>query len=151
MPRSTISTFDPSNIGPDTPLRLEIAARLAFPDGSMGASGLRRERDRGHLVVEKIAGKEFTTLRNIEEMRKQCRAKLRVPDCGLNPKSEAKTESSSIAPHGSFATARVKSARAALEMTAKRLNERLPNTSPQSTGPTEPALVIPIKSSSSTC
>ena len=30
-------------IAPDTPLRLGIAAALAFPDGSMTASGLRRE------------------------------------------------------------------------------------------------------------
>ena len=29
-------------IGPDTPLRLSVAAALAFPDGSMTASGLRR-------------------------------------------------------------------------------------------------------------
>ena len=33
----------PDKITPDTPLRLEIAAALAFPDGSMTASGLRRE------------------------------------------------------------------------------------------------------------
>ena len=33
----------PETIGPETPLRLDVAARLAFPDGSMTASGLRRE------------------------------------------------------------------------------------------------------------
>jgi hypothetical protein len=57
----------------DTPLRLEIAARIAFPDGSMTASGLRREGKRGRLVVERIAGKDFTTLSSIEDMRKLCR------------------------------------------------------------------------------
>jgi hypothetical protein len=31
---------------PDTPLRLGIAAALAFPDGSMTAAGLRREGGR---------------------------------------------------------------------------------------------------------
>jgi hypothetical protein len=30
-------------IGPDTPLRLKVAAEVAFPDGTMTASGLRRE------------------------------------------------------------------------------------------------------------
>ena len=52
-----------ANVGPDTPLRLERAAQIAFPGGAMTASGLRKERDRDRLVVEKIAGKEFTTLR----------------------------------------------------------------------------------------
>ena len=41
-------------IGPDTPLRLGVAAALAFPDGSMTASGLRREGARGRLVIERI-------------------------------------------------------------------------------------------------
>jgi hypothetical protein len=39
---------------------------LAFPDGSMSASGLRREAARGRLVIERIAGKDYTTLANIE-------------------------------------------------------------------------------------
>jgi hypothetical protein len=29
------------NVGPDSPVRLNVAAALAFPDGSMTASGLR--------------------------------------------------------------------------------------------------------------
>ena len=33
----------PEKITPDAPLRLEIAAAVAFPDGSMTAAGLRRE------------------------------------------------------------------------------------------------------------
>jgi hypothetical protein len=34
----------------DAPLRLGIAARLAYPDGSMTASGLRKEAGRGRLA-----------------------------------------------------------------------------------------------------
>ena len=34
-------------VEPTTPLRLAVAAALAFPDGSMTASGLRRECARG--------------------------------------------------------------------------------------------------------
>jgi hypothetical protein len=37
--------------------------------GGMTVAGLRRERDRNRLVIEKIAGKEFTTLAHIERMR----------------------------------------------------------------------------------
>jgi hypothetical protein len=33
----------PDQVSPDTPLRLGIAAALAFPDGSMTAAGLLRE------------------------------------------------------------------------------------------------------------
>jgi len=43
----------------NTPLRLSVAAALAFPDGSLTASGLRREHARGRLVVERIAGKDY--------------------------------------------------------------------------------------------
>jgi hypothetical protein len=68
----------PEKITPDTPLRLEIAAALAFPDGSMTASGLRRESARGRLVVERIAGKDYTTLAHIERMRELCRVEAKV-------------------------------------------------------------------------
>ena len=60
-------------VSANAPLRLDVAARLAFPDGSMTASGLRREAARGNLVLERIAGKDFTTLEAIDEMRKLCR------------------------------------------------------------------------------
>ena len=49
----------------DTPLRLAIAALIAFPDRSMTASGLRREALRGRLVIERVAGKDYTTLTDI--------------------------------------------------------------------------------------
>jgi hypothetical protein len=50
-----------------------VAAELAFPGGGMTASGLRKEADKGRLVIERIAGKDFTTLRAIVDMRKLCR------------------------------------------------------------------------------
>src|SRR6267142_724275 len=64
---------DLGNITPTTPLRLEAAARLAFPDGSMKLAGLRREIARGRLAYEMIANKHYTTLADIEDMRKLCR------------------------------------------------------------------------------
>ena len=39
----------------DTPFRLSEAAAIAFQDGTMTASGLRRENARGRLVIERIA------------------------------------------------------------------------------------------------
>jgi Outer membrane protein beta-barrel domain len=73
---------DPAKIGPDTPLRLATAAVLAYPDGSMTASGLRKEAKRGRLVIERTAGKDYTTLHNIEHMRELCRQQPKVRDSG---------------------------------------------------------------------
>jgi hypothetical protein len=67
-----LSGFDPS-----APLRLQTVAKIAFPDGSMSASGLRREAARGRLVIERIAGKDFTTLANIRKMRELCRVEAK--------------------------------------------------------------------------
>jgi hypothetical protein len=57
----------------NTPLRLADAITYAFPFGGMTVSGLRREAARGRLRIERIAGKDFTTLAAIEEMREMCR------------------------------------------------------------------------------
>ena len=136
----------PETITPDTPLRLDIAARLAFPAGGMTASGLRREASRGRLTIERIAGKLFTTLRHIENMREQCRDRQRDHAYGSNPSNEQRTESSSAAQHGSFATERASAARAALERTAQALKGRSANTSQQSTKSPASGTVIPLKS-----
>jgi hypothetical protein len=57
----------------DAPLRLARAAEIAFPDGSMTASGLRKEAAKGRLVIERIANKDYTTLAAIADMRAACR------------------------------------------------------------------------------
>jgi hypothetical protein len=64
-------------IGEDTPLRLNVAAALAYPDGSMTTSGLRREAARGRLVIERTAGKDYTTLGAVRQMRDLCRLEAR--------------------------------------------------------------------------
>ena len=112
---------DMAVVGRDAPLRLAQAARIAFPNGSMTASGLRRERDRGRLVVERIAGKDFTTLANIERMRELCRVEAKASGFGSSPQSGVPTEKSSGGQPGSSETGRVRSARAALEKTAQGL------------------------------
>lgn len=75
--RPLVPTVD--KIGPDTPLRLEIAAAVAFPDGSMTVRGLQKERDKGRLTVERIAGKDYTTLAAFDEMRRLCRFTPKQP------------------------------------------------------------------------
>ncbi|MET3991628.1 hypothetical protein ABID65_003268 [Bradyrhizobium sp. S3.9.2] len=73
-------------VSPNAPLRLRRAAELAFPGGGMTASGLRREAIRGRLVIERIAGKDYTTLAAIAKMRNLCRvpAKLEISVGRLN-------------------------------------------------------------------
>src|SRR5208283_5399865 len=70
------------NVSKDAPLRLATATEMACRDGSMSASGLRREAAKGHLIVERIAGKDYTTISAIEEMRKLCRIEQNVSDYG---------------------------------------------------------------------
>src|SRR4051812_11799534 len=100
------------------PLRLEVAVKLAFPHGGMTVAGLRRERARGNLVTEFIAGKEFVTLHEIEKMRELCRVPAKESVSGLNPQKSRAAKSSGT-PDGSSATVRAKSALAALQRTAK--------------------------------
>ena len=129
-----------------TPLRLKDAVRLGFPHGGMTVSGLRKERDRGRLVVEKIAGKEFTTLRHINQMRELCRDNPKDPGSGSNPRRETRQESSQGAQHGSFETERKRSALDALRQTARVLSKPSRNTSSENTRSHETADVIPLKS-----
>ena len=63
----------------DLPMRLADAVRIAFPPGGMTVAGLRRERDAGRLVVERIAGKQFVTLAAIDAMRESCRGARKAP------------------------------------------------------------------------
>ena len=138
------------DIGHDQPLRLAVAAALAFPDGSMTASGLRREAARGRLAIERIAGKDYTTLANIERMRELCRVEAKELACGSNQRSATRAASSSVTQPGSSATERVRSARAALERTARGLSVRLPNTLPANIEPPAIGTVFQLTSSSST-
>src|SRR5581483_10440346 len=106
----------PERLGDDVPLRLDIAAARAFPDGSMTASGLRREYKRGRLVIERVAGKDYTTLRAIREMREQCRSVVRERVYGFSQQTEPNPLP------GSSETARSSDALVAAQMKLKRLS-----------------------------
>lgn len=114
-----------------TPLRLTVAAALAFPDGSMTASGLRREHERGRLVVERIAGKLYTTLADIERMRRLCREERKAPDSGYENPGRL-TEPGDALP-GSFSMASGRSPQDALRQKLSAPNKCSPNTSGENT------------------
>lgn len=109
-----------------TPLRLDVAAALAFPDGSMGASGLRREAAKGRLAVERIAGKDYTSLQAIEKMRELCRVPPKAPACGSAPRAATPPSESRTRPHGSSSTVDDSIPLASALMIAKALKEHSP-------------------------
>ena len=116
----------PDNVTSDTMLRLEVAVVLGFPDGSMPVAGLRREAQAGHLAIYRIAGKDYTTLANIEGLKAACRVPAKARG---STSRRRKTGDGS----GSSGTASRTSAQAALKATAQALKENLPPTSPAST------------------
>ena len=99
-----------------TPLRLADAVKIAFPMGGMTVAGLRRERDLSRLIVEKIAGKEFTTLAHIERMRELCRDEARELGSSLKLPATTGVERSPTKQPGSSETTAGMSAQAALQM-----------------------------------
>src|SRR5665647_2054765 len=107
------------SVARDAPIRLSTAAKLAFPDGTMTASGLRREALRGRLVTERIAGKDFTTLENIDRMREQCRVQAKVP-ASISVGPDSGDERSSRRPSGSSRMAVDISPRDALQARLKQ-------------------------------
>jgi hypothetical protein len=103
----------------DTPLRLEMAAKLAFPDGSMKLAGLRREIARGRLDYEVIAGKHYTTLADIDAMRKLCRVQAKGrTSAGGQP--DTKTANFTKNPSGSSETESPKSPQDVLRVRLSR-------------------------------
>src|SRR4051812_43582744 len=115
-------------VTPTTPLRLAVAAKLGFPDGSMSEAALRRCARSGKLTVERVAGRDYTRLCDIEEMRSQCRVSAKAQGSDFKKPKTGR-------PSGSSATDSGPSAQAALKANVKRLKESLHNTSSKSTTP----------------
>jgi len=119
----------------DKPYRLKDILPLAYPDGNMTVSGLRKEIDRGNLEVEYVAGKFFVTLRAIEEMRERCRVRGKVRASGSGRKgSTGKPGSVYLPAHGSLSTAQSMSAQDALREKLRLRKERSQNTMSNDTG-----------------
>jgi hypothetical protein len=113
----------------DTPLRLDVAAALAYPDGSMTSSGLRREVKRGRLVIERTAGKDYTTLAAIERMRELRRVAPKEPDYISRPSAATPPVPSHTSQSGKSETANIERAQAALNMTLLEQRRHLSATS----------------------
>ena len=121
-----IKTLTPEAVTPTTPLRLEVAAGLGFPDGSMTVSALRRLCVAQKLQHEIIARKYYVTLAAIEEMRSKCRVQAKDP-------ASPSTKGQGDKPCGSSVTASKSLALAAMNMIASELKKPLPRTSSKST------------------
>jgi|HubBroStandDraft_4_1064222.scaffolds.fasta_scaffold430427_2 hypothetical protein len=122
---AVMTAVDKPEIDPHAPLRLSRAAEIAFPGGGMTASGLRREAAKGRLAIERIAGKDFTTLAAIEDMRTKCvqHPLPSQPASGSNRLKEA------AKPSGPSKTADVELALAVARETARQLRTRSRSTS----------------------
>src|SRR5262245_25952478 len=114
----------PEQISDDTPLRLEAAAAIAFPDGGMTANGLRRESKRGRLVIERVAGKDYTTLNHIKRMRELCRVNRKRHDSDSSRNNETKAVELPAPPAGLSTMAVANSELAAALRTSKSHNKR---------------------------
>jgi hypothetical protein len=137
----------PEAVGPDTPLRLKIAAALAYPDGAMTDSGLRREASRGRLVIEHTAGKDYTTLAAIQRMRELCRVEPKAPDCGSGVRSVTPMGNLPTVQSGLSKTANTEKALDAAKKIVEALKARSPNTSHTSTSlASRPAYVRRLRS-----
>ena len=132
------------HVSEHAPLRLSVAARLAFPDGSMSASSLRKEAAKGLLTIARIAGKDFVTLAAIQSMRNLCQIRRRASDFGSGQPEGEK------GPRGSSETDQSKSALDAAMATARRLSRNSPTTSAPNTGKSARATVTRLPSRSPT-
>ena len=121
MPRAAFEISD------ETPLRLDVAAGIAFPCGAIKASSLRREIARGRLEVELIAGKHFVTLAAISRLRAACRVAPQAHDSGSSQHMEP------VPPYGSYATETPSRALDSARENVKKLKNSLVNTSQKST------------------
>jgi hypothetical protein len=137
-------------VAPDTPLRLDVAAAIAYPDGSMSAHGLRLEHQRGRLAIERVAGKDYTTLADIRRMRELCRLAGKARDSGSGKNAE-RARDELIPPSGSLSTDDISRARDACQTIVQELRENSRATSRKSTSPARPkANVIRFASRSRT-
>ena len=73
---------DLSRIADTTPVRLALAAELAFPDGSVTAGTLRREIAVGHLTAWKVGNKMLTSQAEVTKWLDRCRVDASQPWSG---------------------------------------------------------------------
>ena len=96
----------------DSPMTLAEVCEIVFR-GTIKPSTLRAEAAKGRLDISRIGKRDFTTLRAVREMQERCLVAHKAPGSG----------STKDVGHGSSETARLLSARAALEATVRELRK----------------------------
>ena len=105
----------------DTPIRMEHAAQLAFPDGTITGRTLYGMAKAGRLEHSVFAGKHFTTLRFVRESMERCRVPASPQDFGLkNPPPIKKLVKSGKA-NGASSTPATNTVQAAAKLIAMAL------------------------------
>src|SRR5271169_6901194 len=102
----------------DKPLRLGVVAAQF----GLTAAALRAESKRGRLVISRVAGKDWTSVAEVQRMFGLCRSTPKESDSGFGRPEATKSR------HGSSETAESKSARDALSLSLSRLKESSPTT-----------------------
>lgn len=101
----------------------EAAAKLG---GAISPRALRTEARKGRLHLTRVAGKDFVTESDLQEMIERCRAAQKGHGCGS-------TAGQGGSQHGSSSTPDASTAQAAAKATVQALRERLAGTSRTST------------------
>lgn len=107
----------------DTPLHIETAARLAFPDGAVSPLALRNAASRGELEHERLGGRICTTLAWIREWRERCRQKPKGRAFGGDEAPRGQTASAETGTGSSRTTSDV-SARASAQLVLENLRRQ---------------------------
>jgi len=85
------------------------------------------------FVIERVAGKDYTTLEAITKMRELCRQNPKGPTSGSGKPDATSEAGPPTKPSGSSSTDRIKRAQSVAGMIVRELKEHSPNTSIAST------------------
>lgn len=97
MPKRPLRIPDRSEITDETPLHLETAARLSFPDASVSALALRNAAARGELEHVQIGGRILTTLAWVKDFMELCRRPAHARKAQTRPLSKDEAASAAVA------------------------------------------------------
>ena len=112
----------------DTPQRLAVVAEQF----GLTAAALRTEAKRGRLVISRVAGKDWTSVAEVQRMFGLCRVNPEALTYGSGQPASEMTRAPS-GQHGSSKTPDAKSALDSARLSVERLKGRSPTTSPAST------------------
>jgi hypothetical protein len=110
----------------DTPLRLGVVAAQF----GLTAAALRTEAKRGRLVISRVAGKDWTSVAEVQRMFGLCRSAPKESGFSFDRPEATKSRL------GLSETAQSRSARDSLSLTLSRLKDSSPTTWPANISPT---------------